>query len=149
MTIQELWAAGRIPIVSGIFFASGEVHTLIASYESGGETRISHGEVLSIDNICLNEGVLYTSIDSLFQAVFLFDSRNIKIFCGEGGYGGDGFVCATENDAVLWMAFFEYSNPFMKAEQDGGYLIVKNNCDEEWRFPIDNPQDVSVTASSL
>ena len=32
-----------------IFFASGEVHTLIASYGSGGETRISHGDVLNID----------------------------------------------------------------------------------------------------
>lgn len=148
MTIQDLWAAGRIPIVSGIYFASGEVWKLIADDGNDGATKLIPGEVLDIDNICSNEGTSYTSIDSIFQAVLQFDARNIRVFCGEGGYGGDGFVCVTENDAVLWIAFFEYSNPFVKAEQDDGYLIAYNNCGEEWRFPIDNPQVVSVTVSS-
>lgn len=144
MTLQELWDARRVPVVSGIFFASGEVRTLITNSDHDGRTELIQGEVRSIDKICSEDTVSYASIDAIFQATFVFDSRIIEIFCGEGGYGGDGFVCAAENNAVLWLAFFEYSNPFISVARDRAYIVANNNCGEKWRFPIASPQQVSV-----
>jgi hypothetical protein len=149
MTIQGLWTARRVPIVSGIYFASGELHTLLASPGSAGHTTITHGDVQSIDELCRDEGVSYASLDPLFETEISLHARRIQALCGEGSYGGDGFVCATECDAVLWIAFFTYSNPFIYVEQLGGCLIARNSCDERWSFPIDSPQNVSVAVGAV
>jgi hypothetical protein len=146
ITLQGLWDARRLPIVSGIFFASGEVRTLIERTNDDGQTELLKGEVRNIDEIHSADAVPYTAIDATCQARIEFGSRCIELHCGEGGYGGDGFVCAAENGAVLWLAFFEYSNPFLSVAGDDACVIAKNNCGEEWRFPLDSPHEVSISA---
>lgn len=145
ITLQELWNARRLPIVSGIFLASGEVCTLVEGTNDDGRTKLLKGEVRSIDDISSVNVVPYTSIDVTYQTQFEFGSRCIEVYCGEGGYGSDGFVCVEKNGAVLWLAFFEYSNPFLNVARDDACVIAKNSCGENWRFSLDLPHEVSIS----
>lgn len=144
MTLRELWDAQRVPLVSGIYFASGDVVTLLEQRASAGHAALVRGDILRLDDVAAGAGFSYASIDPLFEAPCRLGATRADLACGEGSYGGDGFVCLLENGAPRWLAFLTFSNPFVEARVDGEYLLATNNRDETWRFPLASPQGVQV-----
>ncbi len=78
----------------------------------------------------------------------LNDSKSMpnRVSCGEGGWGGEGFVAVSrfEDDYLLWMAFFDVSNPFEKINVRENVISGVTNLGNTWRFPIDNPERLSI-----
>jgi NAD(P)H-hydrate repair Nnr-like enzyme with NAD(P)H-hydrate epimerase domain len=73
--------------------------------------------------------------------------EGIRLSCGEGGYGSDGFVAASniDNNHLRWLAFFQRSNPFVAIKLSGGNAIVYSTNKQLWTFPIFKPEHVIVS----
>ncbi len=73
-------------------------------------------------------------------------NNGISVLGGECDYGSDGFLALidTNNDKLIWVAFFFYSNPFYKVSIDDNFVYAKSTMDSLWKFPIQNPTGVEV-----
>jgi NAD(P)H-hydrate repair Nnr-like enzyme with NAD(P)H-hydrate epimerase domain len=73
-------------------------------------------------------------------------ARNLRAYCGQGGFGGDGFValCQADTDDPLWVAFFESSNPFVSVSLLANSVVGKTTLDRKWTFPIENPERCTI-----
>lgn len=72
-------------------------------------------------------------------------NHNLIVSGGGGGFGSDGFVAASQssNDLLVWLAFFDYSNPFIElAEDSKNHVIGKTTLGELWRFDLNSPEYV-------
>ena len=69
-----------------------------------------------------------------------------KVCGGEGSRGSDGFVALSKisSDKLIWLAFFECSNPFIKVSSSGGFVTAVSNLQLIWSFPIQKPETVTV-----
>jgi len=75
--------------------------------------------------------------------------KDIIVYCGEGGYASEGFV-AVESDKtkrLLWIAFFEESNPFTKVSIINDRIIAHNNLKEMWAFPLYESSTIKIKLS--
>ena len=76
----------------------------------------------------------------------LIPNTDIKILCGDGSLGGDGFVLAAsvENNEIFWLVFLDDANPFLKLEYHNDFIIVINNLNEKWKFEISDKSNVRI-----
>lgn len=71
--------------------------------------------------------------------------KDIVVIGGEGGMGSDGFVAVTDlANQLQWLAFFDFSNPFVSVELLNEEIIGTNNLGEKWRFPLKNPSKIRI-----
>ena len=72
---------------------------------------------------------------------------NLKVLCGEGDYGSDGFIALLdlELNTLKWLAFFENSNPFENVEIHYDHLVGITNLHYRWRFNLKNPQQLDIS----
>lgn len=140
MDITTLWLNEQCPVTNGIYYADGEVTEMhidetINSVVVGQQTTL---------NKILTKAPKYLSDICIFAEVdFVSDSASYTAHAGDGSYGSDGFVCLTQNSAVLWIAFFD-SNEFMVMKYKNHHLHAVNNCRSEWGFQIDAPEKISI-----
>lgn len=72
-------------------------------------------------------------------------AKGIVVTAGEAGMGSDGFVAVADlSNQLRWIAFFDFSNPFVSVEILGDEVLGKNNLGEAWHFPLSNPSRVRV-----
>jgi hypothetical protein len=137
--LQSLFDAERWPIVSGIYFDSSEV-VLIEGELEHWVHPIAHSTLASI--VELNQEWM-TSLTTLFETE---DPRvGVRVMCGEGAHGSEGFVAMSRLEGRLaWVAYFRWSNPFMKATIKDGRVIATTNLGHSWSFPIDHAEQVQV-----
>ena len=70
---------------------------------------------------------------------------------GECGMGSEGFVAvqATKQpESLIWLATFDFSNPFESARLESGVLNVRNNMGEEWRMEVHSPTKIEIHGPS-
>lgn len=149
--IEKEWLEERVPFVNGIIYPSGRVVMV----------DIGHGDGDHYDFIkesCNNSNLEEIKAKGDFDWVnicgtFRRDSENreLKVVCGEASWGSDGFVSLYSNveKRLLWIAFFDNSNPFVEAEIDGSMVIARTNLDYLWSFPIDSPEDFVIEKARL
>ena len=67
--------------------------------------------------------------------------HSIEIIAGEGDYGSDGFVGVIDLDSrkLIWLAFFNCSNPFNEIEVVDEEIYAKSTNDCLWKFKIKEP----------
>ena len=72
--------------------------------------------------------------------------NDIVIAGGEGGIGSDGFVAVlrTSDRHLMWLAFFDDSNPFIKVSFLNGIVIAFSNLGDVWNFPLEKPHELKV-----
>jgi hypothetical protein len=64
---------------------------------------------------------------------------------GDTSMGNEGFVAATDlSKQLLWIAFFDFSNPFVSVEFNETEILAKNNHRELWHFPIQHPSRITI-----
>jgi hypothetical protein len=138
-SIQDLFRAERWPIVSGVYFDSGEVGLLECVHEfwvrSVGRSRL--------ESVMEQNPDWMTSLNVTFTAQ---DVRaGLQVECGEGSEGAEGFVALSRRDGhLVWLAYLENSNPFMTAAIEGGRINATSNLGHRWSFPIDRPEQVEI-----
>lgn len=150
--IQQRWKASLSPIFNGIVLGNG---TFIGidfrqSLQDSGELE---GVVVTTTDVCLFEAEYqdyWTEVTPLCE-LQVADSK-LRILGGEGGFGGDGFVALTtvDQNELVWLAFFDHSNPFVELSLDESRLVIiaKSNLGMKWVFPLHEPQRVTIIADA-
>lgn len=112
--IASLWNAEQLPIRDALHVHDGRSYSvaLDRSKDSGLEItgRFSLDDFLHEDPDFLADIMTTQKIATSFQPGFLC--------CGEGSHGSDGFFARlNNNEDLVWVAFFEDSNPFRQISQ--------------------------------
>ena len=141
------WLQGKVPVVNGVIEAGGQVHRvcpvdlprmLPMTLRENGPTEFAR--LPSVE----------WTIALPFEKVRDAGSEMIAIV-GECGMGSDGFVAiqATERpDSLLWVAFFDFSNPFESVRLEGSLIKALNNRSAEWRFARSAPWRIEIHPAS-
>ena len=131
----------QCPSVDGIISPNGKIQLLDVRIDWGPPVKydVRAGLESSIDEL-QNKGELRWSDCAILNS--LQDQENeIEILSGEADYGSDGFlaVVGLTTRKLIWLAFFNSSNPFSKVKINDGYIYATstNNC--LWKFSFKNP----------
>lgn len=143
VNITTEWHDEKIPIVNGIIYSDGSIDWINVDYDAD-KRNIVHGSKIHIDDLLSNNELGFSSI-IVNKKIEILD-KQINVYCGEGSFGGDGFVVVESlfDLQIKWIAFFETANPFERLEIIGDKIIAHNNLNEKWIFDIHNPANVSI-----
>lgn len=148
VNLQERWSGGACPIINGIAFPSGVVRWLNVEEEIGSEQTTIVLEPASPTSLLelQQEGSLdWTQCTQLHE--WSDQSLGLGVSCGEGGLGADGFVAVFNLDAnkLIWLAFFECSNPFVGSRIEDDAVYAETTHGHKWVFPLESPERVTVS----
>ena len=150
--VQEFWKNLQCPVISGILFGDGKLVQIHFYCELEDDSQRPYLEVLGttfIDTFLNKSKAKITHLLPIVEKPI--PSENLTILCGEAGYGSDGFVALSRSDSneLVWLAFFDTSNPFIKlALEDSKVLVATTNLGDEWRFSLKQPEKVAVKRTS-
>lgn len=141
--INYEWHNEKLPIINGIIYADGSIDWINVDYD-GDSRKIVFGNKIHLNDL-INKNELYLS-SIMVNKKLENPEKQIMVYCGEGGFGGDGFVVVeSQTDfKIEWIAFFETANPFENIEVIDDKIIAYNNLDEKWVFDIHNPANISI-----
>lgn len=131
----ELWHKGRLPLLNGFLLGDGRCF--------GVKHNVPYSAVLNIapQSITIDPAKDYSAIDIMAETVYDGD----HIYCGEGSFGGDGFVIALSDiNKIAWLFIYDNANSFVSMQIRDGVLCIQNNCQITWRFNLANPLDMSI-----
>ena len=148
LLIQTAWKDERCPILNGIVFGTGHVkllHVEFSPKSGGADYTVKEYGTTDIGLLEESKQLTWTYLGQLFET---FDKKQgIRISCGEGGMGGDGFVAVSKGteDWLEWIAFFDCSNPFVEIKALDDEIVGMTNIDNIWRFSLQNPGLITVS----
>ncbi|MGC4064588.1 MAG: hypothetical protein QM784_08080 [Polyangiaceae bacterium] len=143
--IYRAWQEERCPIVNGIFRPDDSVSRLTLEIDSVNRNfaTLKLMERTTLSAIERTSEVEWTYLTQLCE--FKSITSHYVAIGGEGGFGSDGFVALLERDLrLLWLAFFDWSNPFTKVSVEDAVVTATSSLDAIWRFPVDAPELVRV-----
>ena len=135
ININTLWFESRLPVIDGILYADGFYQKLSIITDQN-----FHRKLIPIPDQKPDFSII-SDISVSAEA----DFQDYHIFCGEGSYGGDGFVTAVSGNEIQWLAFWEDANPFIKIESHENQLEITNNLYEVWQFDLSDPQHIKIS----
>ena len=148
-TTQQMWESKMWPVRNGVYIADGTVALLkvLMPWESV-DKRISasvSGSAM-LDQIGEYRENKLTHLAPLCEQSYA--DLNLSIFAGEGAHGSEGFVAVsrTTTGRLMWLAYFDCSNPFEKVLLENDVVIVVSNLGHSWRFPLTQPERLTVDA---
>jgi hypothetical protein len=141
------WILGRVPAVNAVILANGRVHRF---------RPVDPPRIIPFLLKTEKEEELDFTAEIFWTSALPFDTASnpkteMVAVAGECGMGSDGFIALQKNasrNSLLWIAFFDFSNPFESVRFEGDTLIARNNLDEEWRLKMAEPWRVSVTQTT-
>jgi hypothetical protein len=141
--LERAWQQHSCPIVNGILFPNGSVVPVV-----GWPSRIgspTFGPRTTLRELDAIEPVEWTKLGPLAQAVSP-DGAFLAVG-GEGGMGADGFVAlmAGSDKHLVWLAFFDDTNPFEAIRFEAGCVAASTSLGREFRFPVADPEGLVVT----
>jgi hypothetical protein len=141
--IISQWIKGKVPMLNGVVEVSGCVHTirpidsprsLPMRLQENGQTRF--------------ETLPEVKWAAVIPAIRVQDAESkLVVVVGECGWGGEGFVALQATKApesLVWLAHFDFSNPFESVRLEKGLIKAHNNIGEEWRFIRSSPWRIEV-----
>lgn len=75
------------------------------------------------------------------------ESASLEILAGESDWGSDGFVAVLERNTrqLVWLAWFDCSNPFARLAVHGEVLEATSTLGCTWTFPLHARANCFVT----
>ncbi|MDC0711450.1 hypothetical protein POL68_23465 [Stigmatella sp. ncwal1] len=145
--IQEKWKDELCPGVNGVLFSDGELilmECVLLMHERGAQVRVRPLARSTLRSALEFNENLWAFITEL--ASYSWAEGNIRLSCGEGSMGSDGYVAAVRisDDRLVWAAFFDCSNPFEEIKVVNGEVVVVSTYGHRWSFPIEHPERVMV-----
>lgn len=149
--IEAQWRERRAPHTDGVVFPSGRVVTFdycVQSDEHVFDFGI-HGkdeDTLSAFVARQGDGDAWTSL--LTIGVHECPEYGVRVEFGEGSFGCYGFVACLDivTSHLQWLAFFQESNPFVRAQCRDDAIEATTNLGHVWSFPIRHPERLVVTS---
>ena len=146
--IVSAWEDETCPLMNAIFFSDDRLRliTPISRPASQGiASAVDVGEILNILDVTQSQRLRVTSLVRLHVASS--QKTELKCECGEGGFGGDGYIAVMRQGGdLMWLLFTDFSNPFIYVEFDGAYVRAKNSYGLTWVIEICDPKHVEITA---
>jgi len=141
--LYQEWNQKRLPIINGIIYEDGSIQRMIITDKNKGRS-VELGSKLHLKTLKDAEELFLVEIDILCTKID--DENMITVSCGDGGYGGEGYVAieTLDHGKIKWIAFFEESNPFERVEVVDNLIYAYNNLNEEWIFEINNPTNIVI-----
>ena len=133
--LNALWNQEKLPVINGILYADGSFRKIDIITDENFHRKLVPVPAQNPDFSIIS--------DIAISAEYVF--QNYHIFCGEGSYGGDGFVTAVSGNEIQWLAFWEDANPFIKIQSHENQLEITNNLHEVWQFDLSDPKSVTVS----
>jgi hypothetical protein len=144
-TILTKWDDEQCPLLNGITYSTGTHYPVegIQSTRAHLPLALRYATPYPLtDEVPLQ----WAFITPLCEATRERDGFLVK--GGEASMGGDGFVALlNERGALLWIGFFDFSNPFLRVAFDSNYIIADNNLQERWYFPVSEPWKIVVESN--
>lgn len=139
LLVQSLWEQQMCPIVNGIVFGDGKIVELDKEKSGGKQELFRVVNITDIKSFVDERGDYWTAITQLCE--FELPQRNLIVRGGEGGFGGDGFVALSRisDSDLIWIAFFDYANPFIEVSMKGDLVVATSTLEYIWQFPIAEP----------
>ncbi len=141
------WSSSWAPVVNGVVQRDGRVHR-IRAHDAPRGLPLQLAAAGACDLGAIPE-LIWTYVSPFAYVTDL--QTGLVAIVGDGAMGADGFVAVqsgADPETLLWVACFDFSNPFESARFDAGLLKVRNNLDEEWHFDLDEPWNVAVFGAS-
>lgn len=135
----------KLPIINGVFL-DGRIYKY--SIES-----IYDAERKRSRRCAVYTGQLDNTNDKNVSSLIVtyeksYNGQELLLECGEGSWGGDGFICLSKaNRNIIFLAFFDTANPFVIAEYKGKRIRAMNNLGELWTFCFDAKEPPSIEIS--
>ena len=147
--LQQKWRDEECPIINGVTLGTGGVYLMSLSRvgnQDGFAVTVRPTGVTNLASLHKENGVEWTYLTRLCE--FRSLEKGVRVSGGEGGQGADGFVAvsAIEDDRLLWVAFFDNSNPFVEIELTGSQIHAVTTLDDRWSFDLAQPGEVSARA---
>lgn len=137
--IESLWSRESLPIKSGIYYANDvSIEIDVLHYP---KKNIVKGSYFILSKFMEENPDHTTTIDGLYR----FYIKDVGIFiCGEGAHGSEGFFTHLKpNGGLVWVAYFEESNPFIKIDYEGkNDIILTSSAGYKLKVPITRPEDL-------
>ncbi|WP_426586044.1 hypothetical protein [Mucilaginibacter sp. R-33] len=134
------------PSVNGIIFSDRTIQLFEVeiSWERPTEFKLQTSSTTSIDDL-EKTGELYWSSCAILDE-FIDETGSIKAFCGEASHGSDGFIGIMDlnKEKVIWIAFFNSSNPFNKVTIEDEQVTAVSTIKNVWKFNINKPTIIEV-----
>jgi len=143
----ERWRQGETLHVDGITFASGRVVLLsTATVSEHGEPKcvaspLADSTIASVLSRNPDAWVAITPMTATLDW-----EPEVRICCGEGAMGNEGFIAATSADlrTPIWVLFSTCSNPFTELRRAGADILADAGYDQTWRIPFANPERFTI-----
>jgi hypothetical protein len=143
--IQQMWKTLEWPIRNGIYFGDDRVIPLDVSINWDARGPTISSKILA--SVRLSEVKFHEKKTSLIQLCERsYPDANLCVYGGEGSWGSEGFVAVSKltTGELVWLAYFEYSNPFDEVELVGDNVLGVSTYDHVWKFPLSSPDSLSV-----
>lgn len=116
----------ELPIINGVLYSDGNYDDMFIFTDKNKKRNIYHSNTRL--QFLFSKDTVYSNI--IIQSGIICNDLNCKAICGEGSFGGDGFVLleSLTTGKMLWLASFDNSNPFINIQRDKNGFIVTNNC---------------------
>ena len=134
--VLTLWAERLVVAHQGVYFRDGSARTLVVKDPAaGGGIRL--GEPIDVDAVLADDEEFTTSVDAvLAEAVLPGFGRVLQ--GGECDHGSEGYFALLEPDrSLLWIAFFENSNPFTAIDIHEDVATLRSSNGNEVTVRID------------
>ena len=145
---KHFWENDLCPIINGIIYANGTIKILNPKTNMKNEYEYlpDFCGVMTIYEMSQKSEIQYTNI--MKRQPIEVNAFNLLIYCGEGSWGGEGFVAVCErlgsSEKLNWIAYFDYSNPMERIEYQNNKIIAYSILGRKWVFDIENPEKVEV-----
>lgn len=148
-SLRRKWMDEECPIVNGVTLGTGDVYLLSLSRIRNQDqfaATVRPAGVTNLASLDKEKGLEWTYLTRLCEVRSL--EKGVRVSGGEGGQGADGFVAVSsiEDDRLVWVAFFDNSNPFVEVELAGSRIHAVTTLDDRWSFDLAQPGEVSVQA---
>lgn len=134
------------PSLNGIIFSNGIIKILDVKNEWSPQIKYSIKEKneTSIEELNINGYLQWNDCAVMTELTDKIES--INVIAGEGDYGSDGFVGVIDLNSkkLIWLAFFNCSNPFNELEIKAGRIYARSTNGCIWKFKLKNPVDIIV-----
>jgi hypothetical protein len=127
LKIKELYCQSRLPLINGIITKEKYI-----------EIAISEHKIISFTEREIDKNISLLEEDCSCIDIFnKIEYQKFVLACGEGSYGGDGFITiADKENNLLWVMFHEKINPIEKMVIENNKIIGINNCALKYEFAI-------------
>lgn len=144
--IKDFWHHQESPFVNGVVYPDGVIQLHKVNVDWGPPVRYSIEVGCKTSMLALEEAGGLNWNDCAVLSQLCVKDKNVEIIAGESDYGSDGFVAVVNatNHELIWLAFFNCSNPFDQLQMHGDELWAWSTSGCVWRFPICSPDKVVV-----